>query len=260
MNAKKVVLLTMAVAAVLSLFAGEGAPAARKLRLMSFNIRMGCGHDDPFQLEKGSLGHLPQCAKVVGEAAPDVVGLQEVDRNSRRAGYMDQTAEMARMCGLHGEWVEKIPNYGISMLSRAKPLRVERVLMKGSIHTRALMIEEFPDYVVANTHFPLADWACTNAARVVRGALAGYAARKPVFLVGDFNSRPESAAMRSLKEDFIVLSDESAPTWPARKPDRTIDFVFVDRRHAAAVKVIGRRTICAPEATDHVALVTDVEF
>ena len=33
---------------------------------------------------------------------------------------------------------------------------------------------------------------------------------------------------------------------------------MVDKAHADSVRVIGRRTIVAPEATDHVALVVDV--
>ncbi len=51
----------------------------RALTLVSFNIRIGCGHDGPFKVEKGTLGHLPQCAAVIKSFNPDFVGLQEVD-------------------------------------------------------------------------------------------------------------------------------------------------------------------------------------
>ena len=76
---------------------------AEHVRFMSFNIRMGCGHDDPFRLEKGSVGYLPKCAEVIRSLDPDYVGLQEVDRNSKRAGFMDQTKVVADLSGLHGE-------------------------------------------------------------------------------------------------------------------------------------------------------------
>lgn len=36
-----------------------------RLKIMSFNIRMGCGHDHPFRLERGGEGWLPQCAQVI---------------------------------------------------------------------------------------------------------------------------------------------------------------------------------------------------
>lgn len=249
-------------ALVLSLTGCQTAPES--IRLMSFNVRMGCGHDDPFDLESGSLGHLPQCADVIRRVGPDVVGVQEIDCKTDRAGKVDQTAELASMCGLLGTFVKKVDrpggDYGLAELSKRKPIRVDKVLMKGSLHTRALMICDFGDYVVANTHFPLAGWACTNAARVVRMSLGERAKRKPVFLMGDFNSTPDSPTMRTIKEDFRVLSDESAFTWSAKKPNRTIDYILVDKAHADSVRVIDRRTIVAPEATDHVALVVDVEF
>ena len=38
---------------------------AGEVTMMSFNVRMGCGLNDPFKLSEGSLGHLPQCAEVI---------------------------------------------------------------------------------------------------------------------------------------------------------------------------------------------------
>lgn len=229
------------------------------LTLASYNIRIGCGHDDPFKLPKGSLGHLPACADVIKAAAPDFAGLQEVDRRSARVGGVDQTAAMARLCGLKGVWVEKIPNYGVSLLSREIPFAVEKTLMKGSLHTRALLVAEFADCFVANTHFPLSAEACTAAAATVRRVLASKAAVKPVFLMGDFNSTPDSAAIRALKEDFAVLSDERKFTWSAKSPDRTIDFIFVDKAHANLFKVAARDVQAHPEATDHCLVTVRLE-
>jgi len=255
-------------AAVVSLLVSGcvGRPCGRScdVRLMSFNIRMGCGHDDPFVLEQGSLGHLPKCAEVIREGDPDAVGLQEVDRFTVRAGGVDQTAAIAGLTSLHGMFVPKIPHpggdYGIALLARKKPLSVESALLQGSLHTRVLEICEFDDYVVANTHFPLADWACTNAARTVCARLRPFAARKPVFLMGDFNSTPDSETLRVLRNEFVALTDARAFTFPAKKPDRTIDYVFVDKAHAPSVRVRGRRVLAVPEATDHCALVVDVSI
>jgi endonuclease/exonuclease/phosphatase family metal-dependent hydrolase len=235
-------------------------PAKRPLRrLMSFNIRMGCGHDGPFKLAKGSLGFLPQCAEVIGSFKPDVCCLQEVDRKSVRAGGVDQTAALAKLAGMEGSWVEKIPGYGISALYRERPFRVSKVLFKGQIHTRALMISEYSDCVVANTHFPLTKPTRLAAARTVCEALKGYAVRKPVFLTGDLNALPDSETMALLKRDFTVLSDPSAFTFPAKKPDRTIDYVMVDNAHAKDFSKAKARTFAAPGATDHVALVLDLK-
>ena len=235
-------------------------PATRRIRrLMSFNIRMGCGHDDPFRLPKGSLGYLPQCARVIGRCLPDYCGLQEVDRFSDRAGGMDQTAELAKLCGMEGSWVEKIPQYGISALYRERPFRVSKVLMKGRQHTRALMISEFPDCVIANTHYPLSEETCNAAAETTLAAVGDFAKDRPVFLMGDFNSLPDSEAVRILRREFVPISDPTVFTFPAKGPDRTIDYVFIDRAHAGAFKVLSRKVLAAPEATDHAALLVELE-
>ena len=234
-------------------------PATRPLRrIMSYNVRMGCGFGDPFKLDKGSLGHLPEVAEIIKGFDPDICGIQEVDNKSGRAGGVDQTAALAKLCGMEGSWVEKIPQYGVSMLFRERPFRVTKVLMPGSCHTRALMIAEFPDFVVANTHFPLSKESCENAARIACAVLAEEAKGRPVFLVGDLNSTPGSPAMRVLDGAFATLSDRAVPTWSSKAPDSTIDYIMVDRAHAEAFRNAKFRSQAAPSATDHVALVVDL--
>ena len=259
MNSLICKLVKVVVFAVLA--AGCCSTPSGQVRFMSFNIRMGCGHDDPFQLEAGSLGYLPKCAEVIRAADPDFVAIQEIDRGTERAGGVDQTEALAKLCGLHGTFVPKVPrpggDYGLAILSREKPLKVERVLMPGQAHTRCLMICEFGDYIVANTHFPLSDERCREAAKIVCVNLRDR--DKPVILMGDFNSLPSSEAIAVLGKEFDILNDVHVPTWPARKPDRTIDYIMVGKAHAGIVAAGVPRTIAAPEATDHVALVVDVK-
>lgn len=235
-------------------------PPAGSARFMSFNIRIGCGHDDPFELEKGSLGYLPKCAEVIRRENPDFVAIQEIDCGTDRVGGVDQTQALAELCGLHGTFVPKDPRpggeYGLAILSREKPLRVERVLMPGKVHTRCLMICEFEDWIVANTHFPLSDERCRTAAEIVCANLRHRG--KPVILMGDFNSDPGTKALDVLRESFVILSDPSVPTWPAKAPVRTIDYVMVDKAHADAAPSARPRVVAAPQATDHCALVVEV--
>lgn len=226
---------------------------------MSFNVRMGCGHSDPFSLPKGSLGYLPKCAEVVRKYNPDVCGIQEIDRNSKRAGFVDQTRELAKLSGMESSWVEKIKNYGVATLYAERPFCVSKVLLKGSLHTRALMISEYPDCVIANTHFPLAEWARTNAARIVCKTLEPYAAKKPVFLMGDINALPDSETIRIFKENFAILSDTSKHTYPAKNPEKTIDYVMVDKSHAKDLKNVRAFVDAAPWATDHAAVIVEFE-
>ena len=224
---------------------------------MSFNVRMGCGLNDPFKLPEGGLGYLPQCAEVIRAVNPDWVAVQEIDRCSLRAGHVDQTAELARLCGMHGTFVKKTPekdgDYGLAILSKEKPIAVSKILMPGSAHTRCVEILEFRDYFVACTHFPLKDYLCDIAADIVRLNLTDR--DKPVFLAGDLNSKPGTKAIAILKKGFTILSDVTQNTFPADAPHCCIDYIMVDTKHADKVDVTSRKVIAAPEATDHCALV-----
>ena len=234
---------------------------ASEVTMMSFNVRMGCGLNAPFKLPKGSLGHLPQCAKVIKAVAPDWVAIQEIDRSTVRAGGVDQTDALAKMCGMHGTFVKKTPekggDYGLAILSREKPLNVSKILMPGKAHTRCVEILEFKDYFVACSHFPLTDPLCEIAADIVRLNLADR--DKPVFFAGDLNSKPDTKAIAILKKGFTILSDVTQNTFPADKPRCCIDYIMVDTKHADKVKVLSRKAIAAPEATDHCALVVTAD-
>ena len=229
----------------------------RPLTMMSFNIRIGCGLGGAFKLPKGSLGHLPACAEVITAANPDWVAIQEIDRCTDRVGGVDQTAALAKLCGMRGTFVKKVSrpggDYGLAILSKEEPLSVSKVLMPGSSHTRCLEILEFNDYAVACTHFPLKEDFRNRAAEIVRVNLADRS--KPVFIAGDFNATPESDAISIMKKDFTILSDVTQPTFRADKPTRCIDYIMVDTAHADRVEVLSRKVIAAPDATDHCALV-----
>ena len=237
--------------------ASESLPDAKRVTMMSFNIRMGCGLEDPFLIPEGELGHLPACAEVIRKVNPDWVAVQEIDRLTARAGHMDQTAELARFCGMRGTFVRKTGrtdgDYGLAILSREEPISVEKILVPGLRHPRCVEILEFADYVVACTHFPLSAERRLYAAEVV---LLNLAERdKPVFLAGDFNASPDSREIAELMKGFTLLSDPSSPTFRADHPTECIDYVFVDTAHANRVTVLDRQVIAAPEATDHCALV-----
>ena len=262
-TARRIALLGVALALGLAGCATEGVkPSERTLTMMSFNIRIGCGLKDPFKLPEGGLGHLPQCAEVIRRFDPDWVAVQEIDRGTKRAGHVDQTAELARLCGMHGTFVNKVPrpdgDYGLAVLSKEKPIGVSKILMPGSLHTRCVEIVEFKDYIVACTHFPLKEAFRVRAAEIVRLNLADR--EKPVFLAGDLNALPESPEIAELKKGFTILSDTSKPTFRADNPSKCIDDIMFDTAHADAVKVLSYETIADTNATDHCGLVLKADF
>jgi endonuclease/exonuclease/phosphatase family metal-dependent hydrolase len=84
------------------------------LRVLCYNIHHGEGTDGKVDL--------PRLARVIHAAMPDFVALQEVDRNVRRSGSVDQSAELAKLTGLHGAFAKAIDydggEYGQAILSR----------------------------------------------------------------------------------------------------------------------------------------------
>ena len=57
----------------------------------------------------------------------------------------------------------------------------------------------------------------------------------------------------------MILTEPGAFTFPAKAPDRTIDYIMIDKAHAKSYSCRKALVFAAPEATDHAALVVDVE-
>lgn len=90
-------------------------PVSSRLRVLSYNIHHGRGIDDQVDLER--------LAKVINDCQPDLVALQEVDNGTQRTNGVDQTAELARLTGLHAQFARQIDfeggQYGQALLSLA---------------------------------------------------------------------------------------------------------------------------------------------
>ena len=253
--------------------------SAQPVTMMSYSIRIGCGPDGVFNLPPGDLGHLPQVAGVIRSVNPDWVAIQEIDKGTKRTGFVDQTAELARLCGMHGTFVRKTLNtsgnefrdanaatdeeidgcgeYGLAVLSKEEPIRVSKALVPGYYHTRCIEFVEFTNYVVACTHFPQTPELCLVAAEAALANISDF--RKPVFLAGDLNVTPESETIAELMNEMTVLSDTTVPTFPSSGPTNCIDYIMVDTPHADRVTVTERRVISDSGATDHCAVVVKAD-
>ena len=252
---------------------------ARPVTMMTYNVQIGAGLNDPYNFPKGGLGHLPQVAAHIREVNPDWVAIQEIDCNVGRSGFVDQTQELAKMCGMKGTFFPKVlrfpkrfvdPNkatdeeyasgsaFGLALLSKEEPLCVRKVIVPGYYHPRCIAFAEFKDYVVACTHFPLKEEHAMIAARVALMNVADY--HKPVFLAGDFNFEVGSKPIAKLQEGMTILNDTSINTYPPPKPVKCIDFIMVDNPHTNRVTVTDRRVINDADASDHCAVVVKAEL
>ncbi|KFE68844.1 endonuclease/exonuclease/phosphatase family protein [Hyalangium minutum] len=235
--------------------------ASSELRVMTFNIQSG-------------LRGLDKVAEVIRTAHPDIVALQEVDRGSRRAGGLDQTAVLAEKTGLpyhaHIRTTDLYGGaYGIALLSRFPlealeeyPLPVPRGAEPRTL-AHALMRVDGREVSVYVTH--LIRRPFNGDARVRQSALIAALLAKdprPKLLMGDLNDAPDSRPVRLLRRsltDVAAASGQgSAGTYPLPlpfAPALRIDYVLACDSFEPV-----RSEVLHVGASDHYPVVADVRL
>ncbi|MCA9290935.1 MAG: endonuclease/exonuclease/phosphatase family protein [Phycisphaerales bacterium] len=238
------------------------APPPEPLRVMTYNIRHGAGMDGVIDLER--------IAAVIVGAAPDVVALQEVDRNAGRSGVVDQASELARLTGLEhhafGPFMDfDGGQYGMAILSR-HPIESSRVidLPPGAHEPRtalwASIARPRAPFVLVGVHF---DWLADDVSRWAQAealvrALATES--RPLIVAGDFNDVPGSRTIERLDRTWLRIPKVrgSSFTFPSPSPEREIDFIYArvwSRRPTGLARVIDERA-----ASDHRPVVATIAW
>jgi endonuclease/exonuclease/phosphatase family metal-dependent hydrolase len=245
---------------------------------MTYNIHHGAGTARPSQVSgtelpphEPALAPLWRAARVMQAFAPDVVGLQEVDRFWARSGCVDQGLLLAGMLGMthcYGPNLDHPPDdhspvahqYGTAILSRYPLGRCmnrrlprisstseERGLLSAAV---ALPGVEIP---VFNTHLqhdgPLLGGSSESGrpdrAVQVQAICDLIGTRDVAILMGDFNASPdwpELCPLRESFEDAWTSAGSGGPgmTYPAgvdADPRRRIDHIFFRGLRALATRV-----------------------
>ncbi|MCQ2170952.1 MAG: endonuclease/exonuclease/phosphatase family protein [Bacteroidales bacterium] len=191
------------------------------LRLMSYNVRNAKGMD--------KLTNYSRIASVIADTAPDAVAVQEVDSCTSRSNGFNVIAQLAKGTGLQWTFAPAIDydggKYGIGMLSRKAPISVKTVPLPGREEKRVLLIAEFDSYYYCCTHLSLTAEDRMSSLEIILKEMAGLNAQKDIFIAGDFNAAPSSEFIARMAEHFDFLTDPNVFTFPADKPDRTIDYI-----------------------------------
>lgn len=229
------------------------------MRLMSYNVHHCEGGDKRIDYER--------VAGVITREKPDFVGLQELDCTARRTAGVDQAEKLGTLTGLHVTYAKAIPlqggSYGVALLSREKPLSVIRKPLPGK-EPRVLLLCEFSDRWVGTTHLALQEENRVKAAQIVRDVIAENSGKKPVFMTGDWNARPQSRTLAEFRKTMKILSAERGRTYSgfkmhAPESECCIDYIAVDKRSAGKFSV--RETYVVPDivTSDHCPVVAVVE-
>jgi len=204
----------------------------RPLRVLSYNI-----HGQAHRLDRR---YLERIARVIRDAQPDVVGLQEVQRGGWRARFEDQAASLAGLTGMQGVFGPSMEvrggAFGNAVLTAGALLASEVVPLPAAGEPRTLLTARIrfagkPEEIAFHvTH--LAAWgrwgrsARSLQVTALLERLKRY--RGPFVLVGDLNADPAAPELAPLiaGEMFRMCGDAMLCTH--RFLRRRIDYVFAD--------------------------------
>ena len=221
------------------------AQAQNTLKLMSYNIKNANGMDNVCKFQR--------IANVINNTSPDVVAIQEVDSMTNRSGQKYVLGEIAERTQMHGYFAPAIDydggKYGIGLLTKQVPLRLQTLPLPGREEARTLILAEFADYIYCCTHMSLTEEDRMKSLELVKAFTSS--STKPLFLAGDMNAEPESGFIKKLQKDFQILSNPKQHTFPAPDPKETIDYIATLKQNAKGFAVISAKVINEPMVSDH---------
>jgi endonuclease/exonuclease/phosphatase family metal-dependent hydrolase len=233
---------------------------------MSWNVHSMRGTDGRRDPER--------IARVIEEARPDVVGLQEVGGPLDAGGPADGAALLARFLSLHGAFGPTRPfhgfPYGNGILSRHPIVatrtydlsvrgREPRGCLRADVEIGASTLHFFAAHLGLHWRERRKQAAQILSADILRDA----ALTHPLVLVGDFNSYgPRAAVPRWLRRQLVDVAREArneAPTFPSFFPLLRLDHVYV----SAAFRVVACEVVRSPltrRASDHLPVLVELEL
>lgn len=219
------------------------------LRLATYNV-------GAFHKEKESCADLT--ADLMSALGVDILSFNEVDScNSRCGAGIDQRLLLAEAMGKRdrdhsGPWGGRFFNamdyagggYGSGIVASPSQRIVATYripLEKGTgSEPRVCGVVEFEDLVFATTHLDYrSDEVSSAQAETITSWMKKHygSSKKPVFVCGDFNAKPESGTIRRFGDDWTRLS-LITNTCDAVRPSMCIDYIFQLHNAAPAVKVL----------------------
>lgn len=196
--------LFLAVTALLTL---SSAQAQNTLRLMTYNIKNANGMDN--------VQNFQRVANVINNACPDAVAIQELDSMTNRSGKTYVLGEIAERTQMHAYFAPAIDydgKYGIGLLTKQTPIRIQTMALPGREEARTLIMAEFEDYIYCCTHLSLTEEDRMTSLEMIKNFAAS--AKKPFFLAGDMNAEPQSDFIKGLQRIFRYFPIRKYPLFP----------------------------------------------
>jgi endonuclease/exonuclease/phosphatase family metal-dependent hydrolase len=252
------------------------AHANTHVRVGTFNIHHGVGANGDLDLSR--------TAAAIADLDADLVGLQEVDRNwAGRSEFADQAVDLANRLDMHlafgaslsrrRRWRAKQQGqYGNALLSRFPIRNVETTLLprpRGG-EQRALLDTEVDVHGVVLRCLVTHLHHLTRSERLaqveaINATVTGH--QMPTVLLGDLNSAPGSAEIRTLTEHLVDAwvvrglvagpggSNGKGCTYSAQTPFMRIDYVL-----ASPDIAVEQVRVATTDASDHLPVAADLRL
>lgn len=233
--------------------AGEGGP---HLCVMTYNIHHGEGRDGKLDLDR--------IAGIIRQANPDIVCLQEIDRNLPRTNHLDFCTELSKRLGMPAVFYNNYAfdggEYGNATLTRLEIVSRENIplptpqgieprgCLKVTVRTDAGLVQ------VLNTHLGLN----ADERRQQAEAILQHIENVPTLLAGDFNEGITQPALTLLLTRFKDLLTQAGV--PARRNlHARIDHILASPHFTG----LAGNIVTTPEtavASDHLPCVTQLQL
>ena len=229
---------------------------------MSYNIHHAEGVD-------GKLD-IPRIAQVILSVDPDLVALQEVDKNTIRTGKVNQDIELSRLTKMNSVFGSNITfqggQYGNAILSKFPIIKNKNFLLpnvdsgeqRGLLQSQ-IQISNKENVLFFSTHLDhrRSDTERLASAKAINQIIS-LDNKSPAILAGDFNDVPDSPTLKELGKVWLRTNKKILRTIPASKPSRQIDYIFVQPKERW--KIIESQILDEDIASDHRAIFSIIEL
>ncbi|MEP6662199.1 MAG: endonuclease/exonuclease/phosphatase family protein [Verrucomicrobiota bacterium] len=243
----------------------------RPLRVMSYNVHSCRGMDGRISPDR--------IARVIEMNDPDIVALQEIDVGRTRSNKHDQAKMLADLVGMHAYFCPTVKqgeeHYGHAILSRL-PVKIVRIdtfnnekysprkeprgVLWGCVEIDGIRLH------ILSTHLGLGRRERIEQSLELMSEkwIGGIDAGEPVLLCGDFNTRPNTPAYRTLNRRLhdvqrSLKNHKPQKTFSAFLPFTRIDHIFISD-HFQPECVFVPKNHWTRVASDHLPLVADLVF
>ena len=237
--------------------------SSRRVRVLTFNILHGATTNNDFDLEV--------IARVIREANPDFVALQEVDFLTGRARNLDLATELAwrtKMAPLFaGAMKFDGGEYGNAILSRHTFIGTRKVALPftGGREPRVAVeittiLPSGDTIAFVGTHLDSQKDEKDRIAQAKNINEVFASNHFPTILAGDLNAMPGSVPVNLLEELWMATYDKGnpEPTFPSVNPMKKIDYVMCWPKNRW--KVMESKVIPDAVASDHCAYLVVLEL